>query len=321
MKLPHLFSLKSIIAFGFGIAIIPLLAAVLYAVIAMRETAALGRNMDAHVFEQTKTIRLVLQKTADIERKARLFVLLADPALRRPYERKSYDAARASFKQALGELLELPLDNKIALLANELTEKEELIYQQIVGSEAENHPKLPADEAFLGLREASNTLSREFESHIDREFNTLRQQSESREQALLSKVGALLGFSVVFVGILLAFWGRSMRQLDSSISRLGSGNLANPIHVAGPSDLRRLGGILESLRTRLLELDALKQSATHDDAGTALENIRVGANRHVDGNQNLGQENIYDRIVVKPRTEPDRQEAIIPLELPLADEA
>jgi len=47
---------------------------------------SIGQDNQFQVFEQTKAIRLVLQKTADIERKARLFVLLSDPALRQPYE-------------------------------------------------------------------------------------------------------------------------------------------------------------------------------------------------------------------------------------------
>ena len=52
--------------------------------VALRETAALGRGMNYQLLEQAKTVRLALQKTADIERKARLFVLLADTSLHRP---------------------------------------------------------------------------------------------------------------------------------------------------------------------------------------------------------------------------------------------
>ena len=132
MKFKNILSLKSLIVLGFVIAVIPLFLAVMYAAFGMRETSALGRTINYQVFEQTKAIRLVLQKTADIERKATLFVLLSDPALRQPYEQQSYENTRASFKQALSELLKLRLDNKIALLVNELSEKENLIYQQII---------------------------------------------------------------------------------------------------------------------------------------------------------------------------------------------
>jgi len=100
---------------------------------------------------------------------------------------------------------------------------------------------LPADEAFQGLRESSYSLSREFESHVDHEFNELRQQSVSLEQGLLIKAAVLLVISFIFIAILLSILSRSMRQLDASIRRLGSGDLAEAIVVTGPSDLRFLG--------------------------------------------------------------------------------
>jgi two-component system sensor histidine kinase GlrK len=259
MKFKNLLSLKTLIVLGFVIAVIPLFLAVMYAAFGMRETSALGRTVNSHVFEQTKTIRLVLQKASDIERKAKLFVLLSDPTLRQPYERQSYETVRASFKQALNDLLKLHVDNRIALLVNELSEKENLIYQQIIGSDDENNLELPIDEAFQGLRESAATLSREFENHVDHEFNELRQLSESMEQGLLVKGAALLVISFSVIAILLIVLSRSMRQLDLSIRRLGSGDLVEPILVNGPSDLRYLGNRLEWLRTHLLELEVSKQ--------------------------------------------------------------
>jgi two-component system sensor histidine kinase GlrK len=280
IKFKKILSLKSLIVLGFVIAVIPLFFAVMYAAFGLRETSALGRTINSQVFEQTKAIRLVLQKTGDIERKARLFVLLSDPALRQPYEQQSYESTRASFKQALSKLLKLHVDNKIALLVNELSEKENLIYQQIIGSASENKLKLPVDEAFQGLRESSYSLSREFESHVDHEFNELRRQSDSLEQGLLFKGAVLLAISFIFIAILLAVLSRSMLQLDTSIRRLGSGELEEPIDVSGPSDLRYLGSRLEWLRTHLMELEVSKHQFMHNVAREIelpLESIREDA--------------------------------------------
>lgn len=284
IKVKNILSLKSLIVLGFVIAVIPLFLAVMYAAFGMRETSALGRTINSQVFEQTKAIRLVLQKTADIERKARLFVLLSDPAVRQPYEQQSYESTRASFKQALSSLLKLHLENKIALLVNELSEKEDLIYQQIISSTNEDTLKLPVDEAFQGLRESSASLSREFESYVDHEFNELRSQSESLEQGLLIKGAVLLAISFIFILVLLAILSRSMRQLDASIRRLGSGELDQPIDVDGPSDLRYLGERLEWLRTHLMELEVSKQQFMHNVAreiDLPLETIREAAERLV----------------------------------------
>jgi len=280
IRLKNILSLKSLIVLGFVVAVIPLFLAVMYAAFGMRETSALGRTINSQVFEQTKAIRLVLQKTADIERKARLFVLLSDPAVRQPYEQQSYESTRASFKQALNALLKLHIDNKIALLVNELSEKENLIYQQIIGSASENNLKLPVDEAFQGLRESSSSLSHEFESHVDHEFNELRSQSESLEQGLLIKGGGLLVISFIFIAVLLAILSRSMRQLDAGIRHLSSGELEDAIDITGPSDLRYLGNRLDWLRTHLMELEVSKQQFMHNVAreiDLPLESIREAA--------------------------------------------
>lgn len=282
MNFKNLLSLKSLIVLGFAIAVIPLFLGVIYAAYGLRETTELGRTINSQVFEQTKTIRLVLQKASDIERKARLFVLFSDPALRQPYERESYEASRAAFNQALNDLLKLHVDNKIALLVNELSEKENLIYQQIIASESEETPELPLDEAFQGLRESSNTLSREFESHVEHTFNELRRMTESLEQGLLVKGALLLLFSSLFVMALLMVLSRSMRQLDGSIRRLGSGELEEPIVVHGPADLRYLGERLEWLRSHLLTLETSKQHLMKNIAREIeqpLQAIRDGAQR------------------------------------------
>lgn len=198
-KLQNFLSLKALIVVGFLIAILPLILGVKFATLAVRETSELGRTMNSEVFEQTKTIRQVLQKASDIERKAKLFVLLSDPSIRQPYELQSYESVRASFKQAMNDLLKLHVDNKIALLINELSEKENLIYQHIISSDTENHPNLPIDEAFQSLRETSTTLSREFEKHVDHQFNEFRTVSEALERKLLEKGILYLAFSVIFI--------------------------------------------------------------------------------------------------------------------------
>jgi len=258
MNFKNRLSLKTLIVMGFAIAVIPLFISVMYAIYELRETAALGRTINSQIFKQTRMIRLVLDKTSDIERKARLFVLLSAPTLRQPYERESYEAARASFKQTLTDLLKMHVDNKIALSVNELTEKENLIYQHIIGSESEDSLQLPVDAAFQGLRESSYTLSREFESHAEHTFNELRQLSESLEQGLLVKGSLLLFLSCSFVILLLVVLSRSVEQLHSSIRRLGAGQLDKPIEVSGPADLHRLGQRLEWLRSHLLALETSK---------------------------------------------------------------
>ncbi|MGY6274818.1 sensor histidine kinase [Methylomonas sp. MgM2] len=282
VNIKNLLSLKSLIVLGFAIAVLPLFGGVIYATNGLRETTELGRTINSQVFEQTKTVRLVLQKASDIERKARLFVLLSDPAVRQPYERESYEAARVSFQQTLNDLLELHVDNKVALLANELLEKENLIYQQIISSKSGDSLRVPLDEAFQDFRESSAALSREFESYVEDTFNDIHQLSESLEKELLIKGALLLFFSCAFVLVLLAVLSRAMEQLNLSVRRLGTNKLEDPIKVFGPTDLHYLGERLEWLRKHILALETSKQHLMKNIAreiALPLQGIRSGAER------------------------------------------
>jgi two-component system sensor histidine kinase GlrK len=276
MRFKNLFSLKHLLAMGFLLVMVPLLLAVTYAAFAIEETAGLSEKAIYQVVEQTKVTRLVLQKVADIERKAKLFVLLADPSLRSPYERESYENARAQLKQALGELLKVEGDNKIALLANELSEKERLIYEQIVGSGTGEDVRLPVDDAFRGLHEAATALWEEVSGRVDRKVEELHEHVKSVRQRLLLRGVVLVLVSVAFVlGLWLLLRG-AIRQMDESIRRLGAGDFVEPIQVTGPRDLRYLGDRLEWLRSRLLSLEESKQRFMHnfsDEFKAPLENL------------------------------------------------
>jgi len=251
-------TLQSMLVIGVILAMLPLLLVVLLAVKTMRDSTALGHTLDAQVFEQTKAVQSVMQKTGDIERKARLYVLLSDPALRQPYERESYEMARSALRQALDELLAMQIDSRIALRAKELAEKEILIYQQIVGGNGQN-PALPVDGVFQGFRASSNALSHEFESHVDRQFAQVRLHSASFEAALFNKGALLLTLSLLLIVSMLWMLTKSQRQLRSAVACLVEGQWKQPIEINGPRDMSILGERLEWLRGRLLDLSFSRQ--------------------------------------------------------------
>lgn len=264
----RLFSLKNLLGLGFIVTMIPVFIALNYAGSALRETAALGENALHRTAEQMQAMRYALPQVNDIERKARLFVLLSDPSLRQPYERESYENARKGFRQTLGELLQQPaLDSKLSLAINELLEKERLIHEQIVDSGPEDRPTLPAEEAFLGLRDAADGLWQEVMGRVDHQAESLHRQTQALERDMLLRAGGLIGLSMGFFLIFLMVLNRSIRQLDSCIRRLGAGQFSQPIAVKGPRDLRLLGDRLEWLRSRLVTLEEARQQFMHRIAG------------------------------------------------------
>jgi len=259
MRFEKLFSLKYLIPTGFVVVLVPLLFAVMYAAFAMRDIARLEQRTFYQIVEQVKTARSALQMVSDIERKAKLFVILAHPALRQPYERQSYETVRNSLRDALGELLKMGVDEKVALSVNRLSEQERLVYEQIIGSETGDRVALPDDGAFQGLHAAANALWRAISEQVDREAEDLYAQSKSVQQDLVIKAGFLLPISVAVILFLLSLFTRSVRQLDEAIRRLTARDFGKPIRVTGPQDLRYLGDQLELLRTRLRSLEESKR--------------------------------------------------------------
>lgn len=208
---------------GFVLVAVPLLVAFLLAARSLDETARLGRDMNRRIYSQTLTVHRVLEKISDVERKARLFVLLSDPAVRQPYEREAYEKVRGSFQEALDELRRIALDNSLVLLANELAQKEDLIHQQLLDWAARSSPTPAIDQAFLGLRETAAALSRQFEGHVEQLFQTLSAQTEANKRSLLWRTGMLL---MVSFGLLITLLTRIERSLARQLRALETQRLA-----------------------------------------------------------------------------------------------
>ena len=92
--------------------------------------------------------------------------------------------------------------------------------------------------------------------------------------------------TIVAIFVLTVAVGRPLRQLDRAISELGEGTFSNQIAVSGPHDLERLGGQLEWLRQRLLDLaherNRFLRHMSHE-LKTPLANIREGTELLMDG--------------------------------------
>ncbi|WP_454143895.1 sensor histidine kinase [Methylocaldum sp. MU1018] len=259
MKFERLFSLKYLIPIGFVVVLVPLLFAVMYAAFAMRDIARLEQRTFYQIVEQVKIARSTLQMVSDIERKAKLFVILAHPSLRQPYERESYESVRNALRQTLGELLKMGVDEKVALSINQLSEQERSVYERIISAETDDRVALPDEGAFQGLHAAANTLWRDISEQVDREAKELYAQSKTVQQDLVIKAGFLLPISVAVILFLLTLLTRSVRQLDEAIRRLTARDFGKPISMTGPQDLRYLGDQLELLRMRLRSLEESKR--------------------------------------------------------------
>jgi two-component system sensor histidine kinase GlrK len=208
-----------------------------------------------------------------MERAARQYLVLGDPALRRNFERAGDEA-----------------EQQVRLLAD------------VVPAEASAAwgAQVQAIAAQLAPGTADRTLVDDFrtlDALQSRMAEQVRRHTEARNAALQSELEAgrralgrqVLAAVAVALALALAFgwWlARPLQRVEAAILGLGENRLEHRVQIAGPSDVRRIGRRLDWLRQRLAETDADKarflRHVSHD-LKTPLAALREGVALLADG--------------------------------------
>ena len=261
--------------FGLALMAVPLLAAILTAVLQIRDLSDTGQKIVLQGVSGARASQALFGQIASLERTARLHEVLKDPKLLDAY--RTQDERLSSTREQLHTLA--TGDARVTL--------EELgqLQQSIRASVMSNSTADPSAR-FAQLSELVERVAQQSNAQVDAEVAALRERTLKARQQLLWLAALLLPLAIVAVFVLTVGVGRPLRQLDRAISELGQGSFTNPIEVAGPHDLERLGGQLEWLRQRLLDLaherNRFLRHMSHE-LKTPLANIREGTELLMDG--------------------------------------
>lgn len=223
--------------------------------------------------------QVMAERSVDMERAARQFLVLGDPGLRQRFD----DAAREA-GVALGQLASGPVP---AATADAWRATLHAVEAQLTGTP----PTQPAREqaltaAFTELDQINTAIA-----------ERVRQAAEQRNQVLLNELEArrvelaqqILG-AIAVAGVLALVFGlwlaRPLKRIENAIVGLGENRLEKSIDIRGPADVRLIGQRLEWLRLRLAELDADKarflRHVSHE-LKTPLAALREGVSLLEDG--------------------------------------
>ena len=261
--------------FGLALMAVPLLAAILTAVLQIRDLSDTGQKIVLQGVSGARASQALFGQIASLERTARLHEVLKDPKLLDAY--KSQDERLSSLREQLHTLA--TGDARITL--EELGQLQEGIRAGVMSNSGAD-----PSASFAQLSELVERVAQQSNAQVDAEVAALRERTLKARQQLLWLAALLLPLAIVAVFVLTVGVGRPLRQLDRAISELGQGSFTNPIEVAGPHDLERLGGQLEWLRQRLLDLaherNRFLRHMSHE-LKTPLANIREGTELLMDG--------------------------------------
>jgi len=281
MKIIRPRSLNGLILVGFGLVALPLLVAVIWALVNLDRLAEQSEQLVVTGVSSAANNRRLAQQIDSLERVSRTFLVLRD------------DENRERLQQDLGAL-EGTLDN-MAPLAEQadsvaLARSIRVLARRIVRQLLESLPETADEEMtiaeFASLRQRASRLSGVLNTHIDNELNKLQENTRRAQQVSAWQTAALVPGTLILILFFTLLVARPIRQIDRAIAQLGKSGFSKPIEVKGPTDLERLGRQLDWLRMRLLELAQEKnrflRHMSHE-LKTPLANIREGTELLLDG--------------------------------------
>ena len=267
---------------GLALMAVPLLVAVLTAVLQIRDLADTGQKLVVQGVTGARASQALFGQIASLERTARLYGVLNDPKLIEGYRKQ--DKALTATREELHRLS----TGETRQTLEELGQLQQSIRSSVIDtprdSAATAAPVLSA--RFAQLSALVERVAQQSNAQVDTEVAALEQRTLEARKQLLWQAALLVPLAVVAIVVLTVGVGRPLRQIDRAISELGQGAFTNPIAVSGPHDLERLGRQLEWLRQRLLELaherNRFLRHMSHE-LKTPLANIREGTELLMDG--------------------------------------
>ena len=276
-------SLSGLMLLGLALIAFPLLLAIVNAGLQIRKLADTSQRIVAEGVAAARASQELTSQIVSLERMALLNGVLNNAKLLPVYREKDDELA------AKRDQLDRRMDNAEShQTLTELAQLQAQIRSTVLGtaSGVSLARTTVLSDSFADLATLADLVTKQANAQIDSEMAAMEEQTLQSRRRLLWQSGLLVPVTIVLIFALTVAVGRPLRQLDRAISELGEGTFSNQIAVSGPHDLERLGGQLEWLRQRLLDLaherNRFLRHMSHE-LKTPLANIREGTELLMDG--------------------------------------
>src|SRR6267154_2478436 len=240
-------SFLSLLLLAFALVAAPLIVAFYNAAVYVEQLAGQSQTAVSQAAQASRGSRLLVEQTTALERVVRQYLILDDEELLKDYVR-----LRANFKANTSELSLQPLDEPQLNELNNTIDKEQGLYERLLGRPKAEAEKKALVEGYVVLSELARDVLNTSNALIDREVESMRRTGERAQRILWLQLAATIPLGVLLaVGVTLL--------IARPIRRLGAGEFEGDIRVGGPADLKYLGSRLDWLRQRLIELEQQKR--------------------------------------------------------------
>ena len=281
MKFRRPQSLNGLILAGFGIVALPLLLAVIWALVNLDRVAAQSERLVFTGVSTAENNRRLEERLSTLER-----VALQYQVLRNPESLQLMQDDLVSLQEILSSMTPLVEEAGATELAESIGRVAAGIVRILSNPEVPDDRLSAAIDRFKGIDTKVDELTNVLTTYVDTELSNLQETARDAQKVSAWQVAALVPGTIVLVLIFTFLVARPISQIDRAIHQLGESGFSKPISIKGPTDLERLGRQLEWLRLRLLELAQEKNKFLRHmshELKTPLANIREGTELLLDG--------------------------------------
>lgn len=247
-------SFRQLLLTAFLLIVALLSATSVQALLTLERLASQSRQTAQHAVRLTEDAQRLAERTIAMERSARQFLVLNDPAFRARY-REAWQEARTALRALATGLPGVP-PGKFAAWERQ---------GEAAWSLLQAAPQQRRDsqdilfQAFAQLPAINALLSDESKREVERRNNALLTELERQRSVLSVQVIGAIALAALFAFGFGVWLSRPLARIEAAIARLGENRYDQPIKVRGAADLRQLGRQLDWLRRRLAELEADKE--------------------------------------------------------------
>lgn len=293
MKLFRPKSILRLILTGFALVALPLIAALLVTTVSVDRLVTHGQEALLQSVLVTQGSQQLVEAVKAMERNARQYQVLGDEVLFDVYAEH-----HERFLDTVRALESLEIRSQQLDLLKELRVLEDEVHTVLDTYPHDASEVVDVLPFFVELAQLGQQSLVDSQQLITTGVEEMQAASAGVKRTLMIQAAALVPAVLLLSLIFVFLISRPIRQIDSTIRRLGDGNLSASANISGPRDLEQLGERLDWLRDRLLELEQEKtrflQHMSHE-LKTPLTTIREGADllrEKIVGDLNEQQEEI-----------------------------
>jgi two-component system sensor histidine kinase GlrK len=224
-----------------------------HALLTLDRLAAHSRQTGNDAVALTANAQRLAERSVAMERSARQFLVLNDPAF--------LDRFGEAWRDGLGalEAIAAALPGAEPAAFAEWRRNGEAARQALdMEAGRRNARQLRLDAALAQLPAINDELAHQVKEEVDRRNAAILDELEERRNILQGQVALSIGLAAL-LALAFGIWlARPLRLIEAAIGQLGGNRYDLPIDISGPNDLRRLGRHLDWLRQRLADLEADK---------------------------------------------------------------